>query len=193
MSWESERGGGEVLWGGDGAAGSALPGPIASALLQLTHPRIPMCTKRTSFLLDQYCSPDCREESNRSLEKFALAAQKQTNKQASKQANKTQYLPLNSICCLYFMEELIKKYALGFGDPSFCSKRASFPVCGCFILGHHRKSLCSHPQKFWIKKDSWLLFSFPYETVAIIKGWIFLDVSPYSKKPRVPSFKSSKV
>lgn len=117
----------------------------------------------------------------------------EANKQASKQANKTQYLPLNSICCLYFMEELIKKYALGFGDPSFCSKRASFPVCGCFILGHHRKSLCSHPQKFWVKKDSWLLFSFPYDTVAIIKGWIFLDVSPYSKKPRVPSFKSSKV
>lgn len=74
-----------MLWGGDGAAGSALPGPIASALLKLTHPHIPMCTKRTSFLLDQYCSPDCREESNRSLEKFALAAQKQTNKQASKQ------------------------------------------------------------------------------------------------------------
>lgn len=48
------------------------------------RPRIPTHTKHTSPLQDRYSSPGCREESNRSLEKFALAAQKQTDKQASK-------------------------------------------------------------------------------------------------------------
>lgn len=91
---------------------------------RLSRPRIPTHTKHASPLQDRYSSPGCREESNRSLEKFALAAQKQTDKQASKQIKPKICLKITFVACVSW-KSLIKKYALDFGDPKiFCSKRA---------------------------------------------------------------------
>ena len=135
-SLDSERGGEDVLWGGDEAV-RWIPSlsrlfHIPTSLHVLTH----TYTKPTSLLQDQYSSPDCREESNRSLEKFALAAQKQTHKQIKPKS----CLKLVFVACV-LQKRVINKSAWDFGDPSFHSKRTWFPVCGCFILGRHRKSL----------------------------------------------------
>lgn len=99
----------------------------------------------------------------------------ETNRQTNKQIKPKSCLKIAFVAYI-LQKKLIKKYALDFGDPSFYSKRAWFPLCGCFIHSHHRKSLCLFfPSSLF----------FPFETVDIIRRLTFLSFAIALNRARI--------